>query len=204
MAWRPGDPLEEDRQPVEASAPSSRVASPSAFLQPLPDRTLPRPWRCGRHSRRRMPPRPRTHPLPHRDPHAFSRASGRRSMSDRTSLLARHRRASLAQDRELQPKCGPRVRAGYQHWDARRLRLAGQAPVVDPANPRQPAPQGRDILCDVTSSYLEGQHCRLPSAIVATARRARCRSSSACSAPPTNVRSTSRCSPATSVIRLRW
>ena len=58
---------------------------------------------------------------------------------------------------------------------------------------------GTLVLYDVSSSYLEGRCCPLAqaAATAATARRASCRSSTACCAPPTAARSRSRCSRAT-------
>ena len=78
----------------------------------------------------------------------------------------------------------------------------GSAAAVETALARKHLRAGTLVLYDVSSSYVEGRCCE-SAATTATARRASCRSSTACCARPTDARSRSRFSRATPPIRAR-
>ena len=79
--------------------------------------------------------------------------------------------------------------------------LGERQEAIEKALARKHLHDGTLVLYDVSSSYVEGRCCEL--ARLATARRASCRSSTACCAPPTVARWPSRCSRATPAIRAR-
>src|SRR5271165_1782549 len=83
--------------------------------------------------------------------------------------------------------------------------LLQRQPAIEKSLARKHLADGVLVLYDVASSYLEGRCCPWPSsATTATARRASCRSSMACCAPPTAARWRSKCSTATPPIPRPW
>jgi hypothetical protein len=80
--------------------------------------------------------------------------------------------------------------------------LLARQPAIETALAKRPLEGGTLVLYDVSSSYLAAASWP-GAAITATARRASCRSSMVCSAPPTAARWRSRCSTAIPPIRPR-
>jgi hypothetical protein len=76
--------------------------------------------------------------------------------------------------------------------------LLERQPAIETALARRHLQNGTLVLYDVSSSYLEGRCCPLAQrGYSRDGKKGSCRSSTACSAPPTAVRSPSRCSTAT-------
>src|SRR5271165_2690456 len=151
----------------------------------------------------RLGPRPRTaRQSPPRPGHRHGREP-----ADRAGLEAGDGARARSGDRHLQPRRGAGL-AGCR----RRRELYGaldwllqRQPAIEKSLARKHLADGVLVLYDVASSYLEGRCCPWPSsATTATARRASCRSSMACCAPPTAARWRSKCSTATPPIPRPW
>ena len=80
--------------------------------------------------------------------------------------------------------------------------LLERQPAIEATLAKRHLTHGTLVLCDVSSSYMEGRCCPLAKrGYSRDGKRARCRSSMACCAPPTAARSPLRCLTATPPIR---
>ena len=107
-----------------------------------PTVTSPRP--CGGGARNASRARPGPCPGPEGGPHAGSRRGGRRRPRRRSRLQAGDRPGAGPGDRVDEPRDPARARPRHRQRDARHARLAAGAPALDRAEPRQPAPEGRE------------------------------------------------------------
>ncbi len=156
----------------------------------------------GRGARHRPGPAARVEKRERAQSPARPRHGDDRRPHHRAGLEARHRQGARSRHRRLEPRRRTGLRRGRRGRTLRGARLAARASAADRDRPRQRHLKGGTlVLYDVSSSYVEGRCCPLANAATTgTARRASCRSSTACCALPTAAPSPSRCSKATPAI----